>query len=157
MEQIKGIWALARENIRREMSALSFNRWIEVLQPVTIQIGILIIECPDAATKSTITDYYKDIYNAFNEAYVELTASVTFRAEGDAAVNVESLNSNIFYPSGALFTFGDTFTRPLSVVGCAMESTCKSMVSGTVMMPTMLFLSLLLSASQGMLADSSRK
>ena len=60
MEQIKGIWALARENIRREMSALSFNRWIEVLQPVTIQNGILIIECPDAATKSTITEYYKD-------------------------------------------------------------------------------------------------
>ena len=25
MEQIKGIWALARENMRRDMSALSFN------------------------------------------------------------------------------------------------------------------------------------
>ena len=60
MEQIKGIWALARENIRREMSALSFNRWIEVLEPVTIQNGILVIQCPDAATKSTINEYYKD-------------------------------------------------------------------------------------------------
>ena len=60
MEQIKGIWALARENIRREMSSLSFNRWIEVLEPVTIQNGILILQCPDDATKSTITEYYKD-------------------------------------------------------------------------------------------------
>ena len=60
MEQIKGIWALARENIRREMSALSFNRWIEVLEPVAIQNGILVLQCPDDATKSTITEYYKD-------------------------------------------------------------------------------------------------
>ncbi len=60
MEQIKGIWALARENIRRDMSALSFNRWIDVLEPVTIQNGILVIQCPDAATKSTISEYYKD-------------------------------------------------------------------------------------------------
>ena len=60
MEQIKGIWALARENMRRDMSALSFNRWIDVLEPVTIQNGILVIQCPDAATKSTITEYYKD-------------------------------------------------------------------------------------------------
>ena len=60
MEQIKGIWALARENIRREMSSLSFNRWIEVLEPVTIQNGILILQCPDTATKSTISEYYKD-------------------------------------------------------------------------------------------------
>ena len=56
MEQIKGIWALARENIRREMSSLSFNRWIEVLEPVTIQNGILILQCPDTATKSTISE-----------------------------------------------------------------------------------------------------
>ena len=60
MEQMKGIWALARENIRREMSALSFNRWIEVLEPVAIQNGILVLQCPDAATRSTITEYYKD-------------------------------------------------------------------------------------------------
>ena len=60
MEQIKGIWALARENMRRDMSALSFNRWIDVLEPVTIQNGILVIQCPDAATKSTISEYYKD-------------------------------------------------------------------------------------------------
>ena len=60
MEQIKGIWALARENMRRDMSALSFNRWIDVLEPVTIQNGILVIQCPDAATKSTINEYYKD-------------------------------------------------------------------------------------------------
>ena len=60
MEQIKGIWALARENMRRDMSALSFNRWIDVLDPVTIQNGILVIQCPDAATKSTISEYYKD-------------------------------------------------------------------------------------------------
>ncbi len=60
MEQIKGIWALARENIRREMSALSFNRWIDVLEPVTIQNGILVIQCPDTATRNTISEYYKD-------------------------------------------------------------------------------------------------
>ena len=60
MEQIKGIWALARENMRRDMSALSFNRWIDVLEPVTSQNGILVIQCPDAATKSTISEYYKD-------------------------------------------------------------------------------------------------
>ena len=60
MEQIKGIWALDRENMRRDMSALSFNRWIDVLEPVTIQNGILVIQCPDAATKSTINEYYKD-------------------------------------------------------------------------------------------------
>jgi len=61
MEQIQGIWALARENIRREMSSMSFHRWVDVLEPVTIQNGILIIQCPDSTTKSTLTEYYKDI------------------------------------------------------------------------------------------------
>ena len=60
MEQIKSIWGLARENIRREMSSLSFNRWIEVLEPVTIHNGIFVIQCPDSSTKDTITEYYKD-------------------------------------------------------------------------------------------------
>ena len=60
MEQIQGIWALARENMRREMSSMSFHKWIDVLTPVTIQNGILIIQCPDYATKSTLTEYYKD-------------------------------------------------------------------------------------------------
>ena len=60
MEQMQGIWALTRENIRKNMSSMSFHRWIDVLEPVTIQNGILIIQCPDGTTKSTLTEYYKD-------------------------------------------------------------------------------------------------
>ena len=57
MEQMQGIWALTRENIRKNMSSMSFHRWIDVLEPVTIQNGILIIQCPDGTTKSTLTEY----------------------------------------------------------------------------------------------------
>ena len=82
MEQIKGIWALARENIRREMSSLSFNRWIEVLEPVTIQNGIMIIQCPDTATKSTITEYYKEnptiLKQASNTSWQKLTCLLSW-------------------------------------------------------------------------------
>ena len=31
MEQMQGIWALTRENIRKNMSSMSFHKWIDVL------------------------------------------------------------------------------------------------------------------------------
>ncbi len=60
MEELKTIWAKARESIRPQISAVTFHRWIDVLDPVIVQNGILVLEAPDDVIKNTVTEYYFD-------------------------------------------------------------------------------------------------
>lgn len=69
MEELSKIWYDARENIRPQISAVTFHRWIDALDPVTIQNGILVLEAADDVVKNTVTEYYFDhIRNAVQKA-----------------------------------------------------------------------------------------
>ncbi len=60
MEDLKKLWYEARESIRPQISAVTFHRWIDALDPVTVQNGILILEAADDVVKNTVTEYYFD-------------------------------------------------------------------------------------------------
>ena len=60
MEDLKKIWFDAREIIRPQLTSVTFHRWIDALDPVIVQNGILVLEATDEVVKSTITEYYSD-------------------------------------------------------------------------------------------------
>lgn len=65
MEQLETIWAAAKENIRPQMTALSFHAWIDVIVPLALQNGILVLEIPSADIRNTLRDFYFDtLYSA---------------------------------------------------------------------------------------------
>ena len=73
MEELKKIWAKARELIRPQVSAVTFHRWIDVLDPVIVQNGILVLEAPDEVIKNTVTEYYFDyVHTAVQKADPEV-------------------------------------------------------------------------------------
>ncbi len=60
MEELSKIWYEARESIRPQISSVTFHRWIDALDPVTVQNGILVLEAADDVVKNTVTEYYFD-------------------------------------------------------------------------------------------------
>lgn len=64
MEELRKIWSDAREIIRPQISAVTFNRWIDALDPIAVQNGILVLEAPDEIVKNTVTEYYSDYVRA---------------------------------------------------------------------------------------------
>lgn len=60
MEELNNIWFEAREIIRPQISSVTFHRWIDALDPVTVQNGILVLEAADDVVKNTVTEYYFD-------------------------------------------------------------------------------------------------
>lgn len=60
MEDLKKIWYDARESIRPQLTPVTFHRWIDALDPVVVQNGILVLEATDEVVKNTITEYYFD-------------------------------------------------------------------------------------------------
>ena len=60
MEDLKKIWYDAREIIRSQLTTVTFHRWIDALDPVIVQNGILVLEAADDVVKNTITEYYFD-------------------------------------------------------------------------------------------------
>ena len=60
MEDLKKIWYDAREIIRQQLTSVTFHRWIDALDPVTVQNGILVLEAADDVVKNTVTEYYFD-------------------------------------------------------------------------------------------------
>ena len=51
MKELNKIWYEARENIRPQITSVMFHRWIEALDPVAVQNGILILEAADEVAK----------------------------------------------------------------------------------------------------------
>lgn len=60
MEELRKTWALAKEGIRLQISPVTFHRWIEALDPVTVQNGILVLEASDDVVRNTVSEYYLD-------------------------------------------------------------------------------------------------
>ena len=60
MEELTKIWYDARETIRSQLSAVTFHRWIDALDPVTVQNGILVMEASDEVVRNTVSEYYFD-------------------------------------------------------------------------------------------------
>ncbi len=60
MAELSKIWYEARESIRPQISSVTFHRWIDALDPVTVQNGILVMEAADDVVKNTVTEYYFD-------------------------------------------------------------------------------------------------
>lgn len=58
MEELKKTWFEARESIRPQISAVTFHRWIDALDPVIVQNKILVLEAADEVVKNTVTEYY---------------------------------------------------------------------------------------------------
>lgn len=110
MEQIQGIWALTRENMRREMSAMSFHKWIEVLDPVTIQNNVMVIQCPDSITRSTLTQYYRDSLRiAAKQANTQIIDILLILPEQRRDfVQTEQTSTSSIYAMNERYTF-DTF------------------------------------------------
>lgn len=69
MEDLKKIWYDAREIIRSQLTTVTFHRWIDALDPVIVQNGILVLEAADDVVKNTVTEYYFDhVRNAVQKA-----------------------------------------------------------------------------------------
>ena len=52
------IWARAREEIRPQMTGLSFHAWIDSLVPLTFRNGVLVLEAPNPDILKTLKDFY---------------------------------------------------------------------------------------------------
>lgn len=58
MQDLKKIWFNAREMIRPQISPVTFHRWIDALDPVTVKNGVLVLEATDEVVKNTVNEYY---------------------------------------------------------------------------------------------------
>ena len=69
MEQLQAVWAETRENIRPQMTSLSFHAWIDVAVPLALTDGVLILEVPTPDIQKTLKDFYFDsLFHAAKEA-----------------------------------------------------------------------------------------
>jgi len=58
MDQMQSIWAAARENLRPQMTGLSFHAWIDVIVPLVLQKNTLVLEVPTPDIQKTLEDFY---------------------------------------------------------------------------------------------------
>ena len=58
MEQLQSIWASTRENIRPQMTGLSFHAWIDVIEPLSMRGGVLALQVPNDEIYRTLSDFY---------------------------------------------------------------------------------------------------
>lgn len=61
MEQLQSVWTSTRENIRPQMTGLSFNAWIDVIEPLAILNNTLILQVPSPDIQKTLQDFYFDM------------------------------------------------------------------------------------------------
>ena len=102
MEDIKQSWAHAKDLIRPKITAMSFHKWIDPLDPVIVQNSIFVLQAPDDTTKRTLTDFYYDylrsaVLSAFPDVLDVLLIVPNQRADfvriaEDTNVNAFSLN-----------------------------------------------------------------
>ena len=76
MDQLQSIWAAARENIRPQMTGLSFHAWIDVIVPLALQKDVFILEVPTPDIQKTLEDFYfenlRDAVKAANETISDI-------------------------------------------------------------------------------------
>ena len=69
MDQLQSIWAAARENLRPQMTSLSFHAWIDVIVPLALHQNSLVLEVPTPDIQKTLEDFYfESVFNAVKAA-----------------------------------------------------------------------------------------
>ena len=69
MDQLQSIWAAARENLRPQMTSLSFHAWIDGIVPLALHQNILVMEVPTPDIQKTLEDFYfESLLNAVKSA-----------------------------------------------------------------------------------------
>lgn len=61
MKEFEQIWAKVKDEIRPKMTGMSFRTWIDVIEPVAMENGILVLEVPGRDHLKTVNDLYYDI------------------------------------------------------------------------------------------------
>jgi len=110
MDQLQSIWAAVREKIRPQMTELSFHAWIDVIQPLAIQNGVLILEAPTADIKKTLQDFYFDslLSSALAANNTITDVLLVLPEEHEKYVNPDSSEPIDVFALNTKFTF-DTF------------------------------------------------
>lgn len=60
MASIQAIWAGTRENIRPQMTGMSFHAWIDGIVPLALKDDVLVLEVPTREIQKTLKDFYFD-------------------------------------------------------------------------------------------------
>ena len=60
MANLNDVWSNTRENIRPQMTNLSFHAWIEGIEPLILKNGILVLQIPSRDILKTLNDFYFD-------------------------------------------------------------------------------------------------
>lgn len=110
MEQLQTVWASTRENIRPQMTGLSFNAWIDVIVPLTIQNNTLILEVPSPDIQKTLQDFYFDmlVSSAKKANSNILDVLLVLPSERDEYVHPDGTEPANVYALNPKYTF-DTF------------------------------------------------
>ena len=58
MANLTDVWNNTRENIRPQMTNLSFHAWIDGIEPLILKNGILVLQIPRRDILKTLSDYY---------------------------------------------------------------------------------------------------
>lgn len=58
MSNLKEVWEITCDNIRPQMTSLSYHAWIDVIEPLIIKNGILVLQIPNRDILKTLNDFY---------------------------------------------------------------------------------------------------
>jgi len=110
MDQLQSIWAAARENIRPQMTGLSFHAWIDVIVPLALRQDVLILEVPTPDIQKTLEDFYFDnLRNAVKAANDTITEiKIVLPEDRDIYINpvtAEPINVFALNPKYTFETF----------------------------------------------------
>ena len=109
MDQVDSIWAAARENLRPQMTGLSFRAWIDAIAPLTIQKNILILEAPSPDIQKTLQDFYLSNLLAASKAVNDAIVDVKIVLPEDRSAFLHPVSEPLnIYALNPKYTF-DTF------------------------------------------------
>jgi chromosomal replication initiator protein len=106
--QIDHIWSRACEFIKSEMSAVSYNTFIDVLSPVMLSENSLIVSAPNTMVKSTIEKYYASSINACVSRVAQSIENITVVLPGDiekSQFKIRNLDYGNLYAKYTFHTF----------------------------------------------------
>ncbi len=109
MDQVDSIWAAARENLRPQMTGLSFRAWIDAIAPLTIQKNVLILEAPSPDIQKTLQDFYLSNLLAASKAVNDAIVDVKIVLPEDRSAFLHPVSEPLnIYALNPKYTF-DTF------------------------------------------------
>ena len=110
MNQVESIWAAAREAIRPQMTGLSFHAWIDVIEPLALQNGVLVLQVPSPDIQKTLKDFYfESLFSSALSANSTITdVWLVLPEDRDKYINPESSEPVDVFALNTKYTF-DTF------------------------------------------------